>query len=235
MKPVKKHILLSEDDASFGLLMKSYLELHNYKVTLCENGEEALAMFKTQSFDLCILDVMMPKMDGFTLASKIKKLNNEVPFIFLTAKSLKEDLLSGYKLGAEDYLIKPFDSEILLLKIEVILKRGSFEEAGKQIASYQIGNFIFLPDTRKLSLYNETAKLSPKESELLHLLCKHHSTNSILPREEALLRIWKEDDYFTTRSMDVHITKLRNYFKKDTSCIVSIDNIHSKGFKLTVE
>lgn len=230
----KKHFLLAEDDASFGMLMKSYLELHNYKVSLCKNGEEALRAFKTKTFDLCILDVMMPKIDGFTLASEIQKINHKIPFIFLTAKALKEDQLNGYKLGAEDYLIKPFDSEILLLKIEVILKRENQEQTQNEKENYQIGSFIFQPDTRKLSLENKTEKLAPKEAELLHLLCKHHDTNTVLARKEALLRIWKEDDYFTTRSMDVHITKLRTYLKKDPVYAISIDNIHSKGFKLVV-
>lgn len=227
-----KKILLVEDDVNFGMVLKSYLEINDFSVTLRQDGLQGLAAFKKENFDLCILDVMMPNMDGFTLAGEIKKLDKQVPLLFLTAKNLKEDVLQGFKLGADDYITKPFDTEIFLYKIKVILKRFKTAETKKEILSeFTIGKYTFNSKIRTIQLENSVQKLSPKESELLQLLCI--KINDVLPREEALLKIWKDDNYFTTRSMDVYITKLRKYLKDDPK--VQITNVHSNGFTLTVQ
>lgn len=228
----KHKILLVEDDVNFGMVLKSYLEINDFYVTIKQDGYQGLQAYKKENFDLCILDIMMPNMDGFTLAGEIKKIDKHVPLLFLTAKNLKEDVLQGFKLGADDYITKPFDTEIFIYKIKAILKRNKSETSILEFpAEFIIGKYVFNYKVRTVQLGNSIKKLSPKESELLQLLCL--KKNDVLPREDALLKIWKDDNYFTTRSMDVYITKLRKYLKDDPS--VQITNVHSNGFTLTIQ
>jgi len=223
-------ILLVEDDPNFGTVLKDYLSLNDYKVTLAKDGLEGLIMFKNDDFDLCILDVMMPRKDGFSLAKDIRATNTEVPIIFLTARTMKEDVLKGYQSGADDYLNKPFDSEVLLYKIKAIMQRKETEQTIEEdVFEYKIGKFEFNSKLRHLSYDGgEIQKLSPKESKLLKLLATHK--NDLMPRELALTKIWRDDNYFTSRSMDVYIAKLRKYLKPDPN--VEILNIHGEGFRL---
>ena len=220
-------VLLVEDDPNFGTILKDYLELNDYEVTLAKDGIEGIIEYRKRNFDICVLDVMMPRKDGFTLAKEIKKVNPDQAIIFLTAKSLKDDVMQGYKVGADDYLTKPFDSDVLLAKIHAIISRNKRNDLPEQ-AMYELGNFKFDPKLRILSGYGEDRKLSPKESELLKLLLQYK--NDLLPRSVALLKIWKDDNYFTGRSMDVYIAKLRKYVKPDSR--IEIQNIHSEGFTL---
>lgn len=229
MSQQKRKILLAEDDRNFGAVLKDFLELNDYKVTLCEDGNHALAAFNTKTFDICILDVMMPGKDGFTLAKEIQESNKKIPFIFLTAKSLKDDMLHGFKLGADDYLTKPFDSEVLLAKITAIINRKeSLLVDENEPEEFQIGTYKFDYKLRELSHNGTKNLLSPKESDLLKLLAM--KKNDVLDRDYALRRIWKESNYFTTRSMDVYVAKIRKYLKEDPS--LEIVNIHGKGFRL---
>jgi len=223
-------ILLVEDDPNFGTVLKDYLSLNDYNVTLAKDGLEGLIMFKNDDYDLCILDVMMPRKDGFSLAKDIRTANSEVPIIFLTAKTMKEDVLKGYQAGADDYLNKPFDSEVLLYKIKAILQRKEGDENVQEEAfEFKIGKFHFNSKLRHLSLDGaEPQKLSPKESKLLKMLAIYK--NDLMPRELALTKIWRDDNYFTSRSMDVYIAKLRKYLKFDEN--VEILNIHGEGFRL---
>ncbi|MCK9202837.1 MAG: response regulator transcription factor [Bacteroidales bacterium] len=224
-------ILLVEDDPNFGSIMKSYLELNDFDVILKIDGKQGLATFKTMVFDICILDVMMPEMDGFTLAREIKKINSQVPLIFLTAKSLKEDMLEGFKTGADDYITKPFDSEVLLFKLRAILKRNSQKsEAENDFISISIGKLQFNFALRTLALDEQVQQLSPKEAMLLKMLVT--SKEGILSRKNALEKIWGSDNYFNGRSMDVFIARLRKYLKADPS--IEIANIHGNGFRLIV-
>ena len=225
-----KKILLVEDDPNFGTVLKDYLALNDYNVTHAKDGIEGLIMFKNNDFDLCILDVMMPRKDGFSLAQDIRSSNKEIPIIFLTAKTLKEDVLRGYQVGADDYLNKPFDSEVLLFKIKAILQRKESDtSAENEQFEFEIGSFFFNSKLRHLSVgENEPQKLSPKESKLLKMLALHK--NDLMPRELALTKIWRDDNYFTSRCMDVYIAKLRKYLKIDES--VEILNIHGEGFRL---
>ncbi len=227
----RKRLLLVEDDPSFGAVLKDYFLLNDYDVVHALDGEEGLVKYKENVFDICILDVMMPKKDGFALAKNIKEIRN-TPIIFLTAKSLKEDILKGYKVGADDYVLKPFDSEVLLCKISAILKREVSELTEKDYSqeNFIIGKLEFNSKLRLLRIKENQYKLSPKESELLKLLCLYK--DDLMPRELALNRIWHDDNYFTSRSMDVYIAKLRKYLKPDTS--LGIENIHGEGFRLTV-
>ncbi|SDH94465.1 response regulator transcription factor [Myroides phaeus] len=228
-----KKILLVEDDPNFGAILKDYLAINDFEVTLAKNGMEGFEKFKRDSFDLCILDVMMPYKDGFTLAKEIRDKNKEVPIIFLTAKSMKEDVLKGYKVGADDYLNKPFDSEVLLMKIKAIIHRKSSEvKTDNTKFEFQIGKFHLNSKLRFLTFENdEPIKLSPKENELLKMLAIYE--NDLMPREVALTKIWRDDNYFTSRSMDVYIAKLRKYLKQDET--VEILNIHGEGFRLVVK
>ena len=233
MEAEAKKILLVEDDPNFGTILKDYLTINNYNVTHAKNGMEGFEKFKRNDYDLCILDVMMPYKDGFTLAKEIKEKNKDIPIIFLTAKSLKEDVLKGYQVGADDYLNKPFDSEVLLMKIKAIMQRKSVDSVveSKQF-EFQIGAFFLNSKLRFLSYGKEDPiKLSPKENELLRLLALH--LNDLMTRELALTKIWRDDNYFTSRSMDVYIAKLRKYLKRDTN--VEILNIHGEGFRLVVK
>lgn len=229
----KRRILLVEDDPNFGIVLRDYLGMNNFEVVLAKNGMEGFEKFKKQEYDVCILDVMMPYKDGFTLAREIRQQNQHVPIIFLTAKTMKEDVLEGYKAGADDYLNKPFDSEVLLVKIKTILERKSINSQSVQSKQFEfeIGNFQLNSKLRFLSYAGEEPiKLSPKENELLKLLTLH--LNDLMPRELALTQIWRDDNYFTSRSMDVYIAKLRKYLKKDEK--VEILNIHGEGFRLVV-
>ncbi len=225
-----KKILLVEDDPNFGTVLKDYLALNDYNVTHAKDGIEGLIMYKNNDYDLCILDVMMPRKDGFTLANDIRSNDKEIPIIFLTAKTMKDDVLKGYQVGADDYLNKPFDSEVLLYKIKAILQRKESDTAAEnEQFEFTIGNFFFNSKLRHLSQDNkDPQKLSPKESKLLRLLALHK--NDLMPRELALTKIWRDDNYFTSRSMDVYIAKLRKYLKDDDQ--VEILNIHGEGFRL---
>ena len=228
-----KKILLVEDEENFGSLMKNYLELSGYEVDWKNNGSEGYSTFMKGKYDLCILDVMMPHMDGFTLAKKIKSKSPNTPIFFLTAKNAKDDVVEGYKIGADDYLTKPFDTDVLILKIKAIFSRLENQENNLDSKElYEFGNFTFKPGNRILKHVDKgDVKLSPKESGLLELLCQYE--NKIMPREIALVKIWKEDNYFTKRSMDVYITKLRKHLISDSK--ISIDTFHQMGFQLTIE
>jgi two-component system OmpR family response regulator len=230
MEPVKPHILLCEDDTNLGMVLKNYLELNDYNVTLERDGKLGLAAFQREKFDLCLLDVMMPNMDGFTLAEEIRDVNPDVPLFFLSAKTMKEDIIQGYKLGADDYITKPFDSEVLLHKIKAILKRNEELHREEVNAEYDLGKYHFNPRLRELIIDGKTQTLSPKENELLKMLSEYK--NDLLSREIALKKIWGSDTYFNGRSMDVYIAKLRKYLKEDPA--LEIVNIHGNGFRLVV-
>lgn len=223
-------VLLAEDDENLGALLREYLIAKGFKTDLYINGELALSGFKKNKYDLCILDVMMPKMDGFTLAREIKKINNSVPYIFLTAKSLKEDVIEGFSLGADDYITKPFSMEELMFRIKAIIRRVSTNHASETNETYTIGEYTFDSQKQILEHANKQVKLTTKESDLLKLLC--NNKNNVLERNFALKTIWQEDSYFNARSMDVYITKLRKYLKDDSA--IQILNIHGKGYKLIV-
>jgi two-component system OmpR family response regulator len=223
----KTNVLLAEDDPNFGAVLRDYLELNDFEVNLAVDGLEALRVFKaTEQIDLCILDVMMPHKDGFTLASDIRKIDKEVPLIFLTAKSMKEDMLKGFQLGADDYLTKPFDSEVLLYKIKALLNRKQGEVEESQL--FKVGRYEYDSEMRILKIGKDERKLSPKEGALLKLLAQNK--NSLVKRSTALNKIWKDDNYFTGRSMDVYLAKVRKYLKEDPQ--VAIVNVHSEGFRL---
>ncbi|MFN4006341.1 MAG: response regulator transcription factor [Chitinophagaceae bacterium] len=228
MEGKKYKILLCEDDTNLGMVFKNYLELNDFDVTLERDGRLGLAAFQREKFDICLLDVMMPKMDGFTLAEEIRDIDPDIPLFFLSAKTMKEDIINGYKLGADDYITKPFDSEVLLMKIKAILKRN--EELNKETENqeFDLGAYHFNPKLRELTLGGKTQTLSPKENELLKMLAEHK--NDLLPRERALKKIWGSDTYFNGRSMDVYIAKLRKYLKEDSN--IEIVNIHGNGFRL---
>ena len=228
----KGRILLAEDDANLSSLLEEYLQLKGSDVHLAKNGEEAFEAFQTGQFDLCLLDVMMPKKDGFSLARDIKKVDKTVPVIFLTAKSMKEDKIQGFEIGADDYISKPFSMEELLARVNAVLRRTQAAGAKQEEPPvYQFGIFSFDYNHQKLNDGEQEHSLTTKESELLRMLCRNQ--NQVLEREVALKKIWGNDSYFTARSMDVFITKLRKYLKKDPN--VQIINIHGTGYKLTVK
>ena len=229
MKSNKK-ILLVEDDPNFGKILKDYLTINNYEISLAVNGIEGFEKFNKSEFDLCILDIMMPFKDGLTLAKEIREVNESIPLIFLTAKNLKDDVLKGYKIGADDYLTKPFDSEILLAKIKSILNRKpSVDTEQKDIFEFDFGEFSFNSKLRILShKEGNSFKLSPKDNQLLKMLVL--TFDDLLPRDIALNKIWRDANYFTSRSMDVYIAKLRKYLEKDSS--LKIINVHGEGFRL---
>ena len=230
MKSNKK-ILLVEDDPNFGRILKDYLTINNYEVLLAVNGIEGFEKFNKSEFDLCILDIMMPFKDGLTLAKEIREINETVPLIFLTAKNLKDDVLKGYRIGADDYLTKPFDSEILLAKIKTILNRKpSVNIQEKDEFEFNFSEFNFNSKLRTLThKEGDSFKLSPKENQLLKMLVSNF--DDLLPRDIALNKIWRDANYFTSRSMDVYIAKLRKYLEKDPS--LKIINVHGEGFRLT--
>jgi DNA-binding response OmpR family regulator len=221
-------ILLAEDDNNLGNLLKNYLAAKHFDTALFINGELALEAFSTEQYHLCILDIMMPEMDGLTLAHEIRIVNPEIPIIFLTAKSQKEDILEGFRTGADDYITKPFSMEELLYRIQAILKRSVSFGSGRKEDLHTIGKYTFDPVRQLLIFEDQSVKLTTKESELLELLCRHN--RDILERNFALKSIWIDDNYFNARSMDVYITKLRKYLKKDPA--VKILNVHGRGYKL---
>ena len=226
----KLKILLCEDEENLGMLLREYLQAKDYVATLCPDGEAGYKEFLKNKYDICVLDVMMPKKDGFTLAQEIRQANADMPIIFLTAKTLKEDILEGFKLGADDYITKPFSMEELVMRIEAILRRVRGKK-NKESTLYHIGRFTFDTQKQLLTLDNDPekqTKLTTKENELLALLCSH--ANEILQRDYALKTIWIDDNYFNARSMDVYITKLRKHLKADDQ--IEIINIHGKGYKL---
>lgn len=224
----EQKILLAEDDENLGMLLSEYLQAKGYATDLMPNGEEAYNAFVAKKYDICIFDVMMPKKDGFTLAKEIRMLNAEVPIIFLTAKTMKEDILQGFKVGADDYLAKPFSMEELLLRIEAILRRTIGASVTQEV--YVLGKFKFDTQKQQLIKGDKVIKLTTKESELLKLLCAN--ANKVLERNIALKTIWVDDNYFNARSMDVYITKLRKHLKDDPT--VEIINVHGKGYKLVM-
>ncbi|MEQ9426330.1 MAG: response regulator transcription factor [Cyclobacteriaceae bacterium] len=223
----KRSILLVEDDDNLGFVIKDNLEIGGYEVKLCENGELAWEAFCKGKFDLCILDVMLPKMDGFTLAERIRSNNDQVPVLFLTAKSMKEDKIHGFKIGADDYITKPFSIEELLLRIEVFLRRTNRNDLDHE-SHFEIGKYAFDFTNLKLTINGSEKGLTKREAELLKLLCLNQQ--SVVKRGDILNRIWGDDDYFNGRSLDVFISKLRKYLRDDPS--IEIANYHGVGFKL---
>jgi len=227
----KKKILLVEDDENLGFIIKDFLQMEGYNVVLHKDGEAGLNDFIKKKYDLCILDVMLPKKDGFSLAEDIRKIDKNIPFIFLTAKTLQDDVIRGLKLGADDYISKPFSTEELKLRLEIIFRRNSISQISEQNYIYNIGdNYIFDYSNRILKTQTKEKVLTERESEVLKLLCLQK--NQLVSRKHILKEVWGEDDYFMGRSMDVYIAKLRKYFMEDKS--ITIKNIHGSGFKLEI-
>ncbi|MFT4665847.1 MAG: two-component system response regulator VicR [Patescibacteria group bacterium] len=224
---MKAHLLYVEDDESLSFVTRDNLELQGYKITYCADGLEAMNVIKEQSFDLCILDVMLPEVDGFTLAKTIRKTDTQVPIIFLTARSLKEDRIHGLKLGGDDYLTKPFSIEELILKIEIFLRRSKISGPNTQ-STFQIGNYEFDYKNLQLQSGDYSKVLTQREADLLYLFLQNK--NEVLKRNIILEKLWGEDDFFMGRSLDVFISRLRKYLKKDEA--LKIENIHGVGFKL---
>ena len=219
--------MLVEDEENFGSVLSQFLSLHDFEVTWLKNGEAAWSKLKSEEhYDCCVLDIMMPEMDGMTLGKEIRTMRPDLPFIYLTAKSMKEDMIAGYKTGADDYLTKPFDSEVLVYKLQALMQRGVLE-VPKSL--FNIGTFSFDSDLRILALKSDSKRLSPKENSLLKILCQH--MNQVVSREEIILQIWKEDTYFTRRSMDVYIAKLRKYLSADQK--LEIMSLHGGGYRLS--
>ncbi len=228
---MKGKILFVEDDLNLGFVTKDNLEVEGFEVVHCDNGKQAIETFKKEKFDLCLLDVMLPEKDGFTLADEIRSLNIQIPIIFLTAKSLVEDKIKGLRLGADDYITKPFSMDEVILKIEVFLKRSQVRGASKEAVVFEIGNYTFDFNNLMLSHPKEEKKLTKKEASLLRFLAER--MENVSPREEILLEIWGKDDYFLGRSLDVFISRLRKYLRHDWR--LYIQNIHSVGFKLGLD
>ncbi|MCL9804252.1 response regulator transcription factor [Flavobacterium amniphilum] len=227
-----KKILLAEDDHDFAAVLKQYLELYNYNVTWTKDGEEALETFKKSTFDICVLDVMMPKIDGFTLAEKIIDYNPEIPFVFLTARQLKEDKIKGLQLGADDYVVKPFEADELVLRLSNILKRGTQKTLNQNTTDeVTIGKYIFNPNRLELKLSNHIQRLTQKEVTLILFLLKNK--NQLVKRNVILEEIWGNDDFFSGRSMDVFISRLRKYFSNDDK--ITIESIRNIGLEFKVK
>jgi len=227
----KTTILLVEDDPNLSMVLQDYLEMLEYSIVLARNGEEGLSHFKKQDFDMCILDVMMPKKDGFSLAGDIRKENKRIPIIFLTAKSLKEDRIRGFQTGCDDYIAKPFSTEELSFRIRAILRRcqaGNDDENEEQLKTFELGKYTFDAENMILNGKDGTRSLTRKETALLSVLCKN--MNKLVARDHILKEVWGDDDYFLGRSMDVFIAKLRKYLRDDPG--LSITNVHGAGFKL---
>lgn len=232
MADTKIKLLLVEDDKNLGSLLQEYLAAKGFEATLAINGKEGFEKFKKQKFDACILDVMMPVKDGITLAKEIRATDKNIPIIFLTAKSMKEDTIEGFQAGGDDYITKPFSMEELLLRLNAILRRTKNQnQAVKDQTQFKVGKYDFDSVRQVLTINKKEQKLTTKESDLLRLLCTH--TNDVLDRTFALNTVWQSDNYFTGRSMDVYITKLRKYLKEDPR--IEILNIHGRGFKLIVK
>ncbi|MEI6764445.1 MAG: response regulator transcription factor [Bacteroidota bacterium] len=222
-------ILLAEDDKNLGELLKTYLEAKGYPTVLTANGEEAYDFFIKETFNFCILDIMMPLKDGFTLAREIRKRDKKIPILFLSAKSMQDDILKGFQIGADDYITKPFSMEVLLMRMNAILRRTSVQEkASPDSNQFSLGDYIFDHNRQLLTIRDKEQKLTSKEADLLKLLCEN--ANEVLDRSVALKEIWKDDSYFNARSMDVYITKLRKFLKEDSS--VELINVHGIGFKI---
>jgi DNA-binding response OmpR family regulator len=231
-KEFKPRVLLVEDDPNLGNLLLEYLQAKEYDTTLATNGKEGLTQFKNNVFDVCIFDVMMPIMDGFTLAREVRKLDAETPIVFLTAKSMKEDTIEGFNAGGDDYLTKPFSMEELLLRLKAILRRTKNQTlTNSDQNNFEVGNYKFDFNLQKLEVGGNAQKLTTREAELLKLLCIN--VNDVLDRTFALKSIWHDDNYFNGRSMDVYIAKLRKYLREDPN--LEIVNVHGKGFKLLVK
>jgi DNA-binding response OmpR family regulator len=231
-KEFKPRVLLVEDDPNLGNLLLEYLQAKEYDTTLATNGKEGLTQFKNNVFDVCIFDVMMPIMDGFTLAREVRKLDAETPIVFLTAKSMKEDTIEGFNAGGDDYLTKPFSMEELLLRLKAILRRTKNQTlTNSDQNNFEVGNYKFDFNLQKLEVGGKAQKLTTREAELLKLLCIN--VNDVLDRTFALKSIWHDDNYFNGRSMDVYIAKLRKYLREDPN--LEIVNVHGKGFKLLVK
>ncbi|MFO7873854.1 MAG: response regulator transcription factor [Bacteroidales bacterium] len=231
MEEANFNILLAEDDANLGTILKAYLEAKGFPTTLCANGQEAYDAFLKNKFNFCVLDVMMPVKDGFTLAKEIRQIDKKIPILFLTAKNMQEDILEGLKIGADDYLTKPFSMEELLLRINAIYRRTfTGEDADTDKTFFRIGSYTFDFARQILKKDDEEHKLTSKEAQLLKMLCDR--MNGVLDRSDALNKIWLDDNYFNARSMDVYIAKLRKYLKDDPN--VELLNVHGKGFKLLV-
>lgn len=226
-----KKLLLAEDDFDFAAILKQYLELHQFEVIWAENGEIALDYFKNQAFDICVFDVMMPKLDGFSLAEKIITINPEIPFIFLTARKLKEDKIIGLKLGADDYIIKPFEVDELVLRLQNILKRIEQKRSLEGNNIIEIGSYIFDNERLTLNNKNHVQQLTEKEAALIEYLYLNH--NQLLKRDQILMSVWKKDDYFSGRSMDVFISRLRKYFNSDPK--IRIESVRNIGLEFKIE
>jgi DNA-binding response OmpR family regulator len=226
----KLNILLAEDDLNLGILLVDYLEAEGLNVKLCKDGELALKAFQNTQFDLCLLDVMMPKMDGFSLAKEIRSANKNIPIIFITARSLKEDKLNGYDLGADDYITKPFDEEELLWKIKAVIRRIPKSKTENNIETIAIGKYIFDYNNQSLTIAGKPKRITERESDILKYLSENR--NHIIKREDLLKDLWGENDYFLGRSLDVFITKIRKYLKEDQD--ISIENVFGVGFILNV-
>jgi DNA-binding response OmpR family regulator len=226
-----KKLLLAEDDIDFATVLKQYLELHQFEVIWAENGEIALDYFKNQTFDICIFDVMMPKLDGFSLAEKIITINPDIPFIFLTARKLKEDKIIGLKLGADDYIAKPFEVDELVLRLQNILKRLEQKRSLNGNNIIEIGSYIFDNERLTLNNKNHVQQLTEKEAALIEYLYLNH--NQLLKRDQILMSVWKKDDYFSGRSMDVFISRLRKYFNSDPK--ISIESVRNIGLEFKIE
>ena len=230
MSEERLKILLAEDDLNLGVLLVDYLETEGFDVKLCKDGDLALKVFREHAFDLCLLDVMMPKLDGFTVAKQIKLKNKVIPLIFITAKSLKEDKLKGYNLGADDYVTKPFDEEELLWKIKALIRRIPENKLGHKVEVITIGNYVFDFDNQSLSIGGKIKRITEKESDILKYLSDHK--NNIIKRDDMLKALWGESDYFFGRSLDVFITKIRKYLKEDPN--LTIENVFGVGFIFNV-
>ncbi len=226
---IKPFILLAEDDENLGNVIRDYLQICGYEIILMADGDLAWKTYQTHKFDLCILDVMMPKMDGFTLAEKIREKNQQIPILFLTAKSAKDDKLNGFRLGADDYISKPFNIEELVLRIEVFLKRSKLISPKRNL--FEIGNYVFDYSNLSLKIAEQVTSLTQKEADVLRILCIN--IGNVIKREEILLPIWGNDDYFSGRSLDVFISKLRKYLREDSN--IEIQNVHGVGFKLQLK
>lgn len=226
-----KRLLLAEDDFDFAGILKKYLELHQFEVIWAENGEIALDYFKNQNFDICVFDVMMPKLDGFSLAEKIITINPEIPFIFLTARKLKEDKIIGLKLGADDYIIKPFEVDELVLRLQNILKRIEQKRTLEGNNIIEIGSYIFDNERLTLNNKNHVQQLTEMEASLIEYL--YLNNNQLLKRDQILMSVWKKDDYFSGRSMDVFISRLRKYFNSDPK--IRIESTRNIGLEFKIE
>ncbi|MDF1545572.1 MAG: response regulator transcription factor [bacterium] len=227
----QRKVLLLEDDGNLGTVLQEHLQMQEFEVTLCADGEQGLTVWRQEQFDLCLVDVMMPKLDGFSFAEEVRKVDKEVPIIFLTARSMKEDKILGFKVGCDDYITKPFSVEELMLRIEAVLRRTGSTDTTNNADEIQIGSYRFVFSRQLLIRNDQEQKLTPKESELLRFLCLNR--NRTILREEALREIWSDDSYFAGRSMDMFISRLRKYLKEDSS--IEIMGVHGKGFRMVID